>query len=208
MQGSLWRQRVGQRQARAAHRRPGLRLPARLVARWPPGRLRLLPGRRGRAPPARSRHRRVAAARRERRGEPRAPRWSPDGRRIAFISSAYEGRWHVFIADVTADGRAERIARITEDRDSGLPRYYYSTLDQYLSPTWSPDGARAAARSPTAATSGARAASGGCRRASRRRRRARSATRRRPGRRGPTGAATGGGWSTPRTSGGSGTSSG
>ena len=30
--------------------------------------------------------------------------------------------------------------RITEDRDSGLPRYYYGAYDQYLSPTWSPDG--------------------------------------------------------------------
>ncbi len=29
---------------------------------------------------------------------------------------------------------------MTEDRDSGLPRYYYSKFDQYLSPTWSPDG--------------------------------------------------------------------
>ncbi len=30
--------------------------------------------------------------------------------------------------------------RITEEHDSGLPRYYYSRFDQYLSPTWSPDG--------------------------------------------------------------------
>jgi dipeptidyl aminopeptidase/acylaminoacyl peptidase len=68
------------------------------------------------------------------------PRWSPDGRRIAFTSTAYQGRWHVFTADVTPDGRAERVERITEDRESGLPRYYYNTEDQYLSPTWSPDG--------------------------------------------------------------------
>ncbi len=68
------------------------------------------------------------------------PRWSPDGRRIAFTSSAYEGRWHVFTADVGADGRASRVQRVTEDRESGLPRYYYGTVDQYLSPTWSPDG--------------------------------------------------------------------
>ena len=30
-------------------------------------------------------------------------------------------------------------ARVTEDKNSGLPRYYYSTWDHYLSPTWSPD---------------------------------------------------------------------
>ena len=30
--------------------------------------------------------------------------------------------------------------RLTEDKDSGLPRYYYSRFDHYLSPAWSPDG--------------------------------------------------------------------
>ncbi|HTK41834.1 MAG TPA: CehA/McbA family metallohydrolase [Gemmatimonadales bacterium] len=64
------------------------------------------------------------------------PRWSPDGKRLAFVSTGYQGRFHVFVIDV-AGGRP---VRITEDRDSKLPRYYYSVFDQYLSPTWSPDG--------------------------------------------------------------------
>jgi Tol biopolymer transport system component len=64
------------------------------------------------------------------------PRWSPDGTRIAFVSTAHEGRWHVFL--VVPDGGAP--LRITEDHASGLPRYYYSGWDHYLSPTWSPDG--------------------------------------------------------------------
>ena len=68
------------------------------------------------------------------------PRWSPDGRRIAFTSTLHEGRWHVFTADVTPEGKAERVTRVSEDRESGLPRYYYNTVDQYLSPVWSPDG--------------------------------------------------------------------
>lgn len=66
-------------------------------------------------------------------------RWSPDGRRIAFVSSAYNGRWHVYVGRF-ANIRLDSIVRITEDRDSGLPRYYYSRFDHYLSPTWSPDG--------------------------------------------------------------------
>jgi len=68
------------------------------------------------------------------------PRWSPDGHRIAFTSTLFEGRWHVFTAEVAPDGRAEQVTRITEDRQSGLPRYYYNSEDHYLSPTWSPDG--------------------------------------------------------------------
>jgi TolB protein len=68
------------------------------------------------------------------------PRWSPDGSRIAFVSTAYEGRWHLFIAPLSSDGSLGPAQRITEDRESGLPRYYYGAHDQYLSPTWSPDG--------------------------------------------------------------------
>jgi TolB protein len=68
------------------------------------------------------------------------PRWAPDGRRIAFTSTAYQGRWHVFVVGIQADGRAGPSERVTEDRDSKLPRYYYHRFDQYLSPAWSPDG--------------------------------------------------------------------
>jgi len=67
------------------------------------------------------------------------PRWSPDGSRLAFVSTAYEGRWHVYTMSVR-DGRGTEPVRITTDRDSKLPRYYYSVYDHYLSPTWSPDG--------------------------------------------------------------------
>ncbi len=67
------------------------------------------------------------------------PRFSPDGRRMAFVSTAYQGRWHIFTADFN-DGELRNVTRLTEDVDSRLPRYYYSVWDHYLSPTWSPDG--------------------------------------------------------------------
>lgn len=65
------------------------------------------------------------------------PRWSPDGSRIVFVSSVYHGRWHVFV--LSPAGTTDPV-RLTEDNDSKLPRYYYSTWDHYISPTWSPDG--------------------------------------------------------------------
>jgi TolB protein len=67
------------------------------------------------------------------------PRWSPDGSRIAFVSTTYNGRWHIFTLAVE-NGAPGAVTRLTEDNDSNLPRYYYSTWDHYLSPTWSPDG--------------------------------------------------------------------
>ncbi|HVH11190.1 MAG TPA: CehA/McbA family metallohydrolase [Gemmatimonadales bacterium] len=67
------------------------------------------------------------------------PRWSPDGRRVAFVSTAYNARWHVFVVALE-DGVPGAVTRLTEDNNSGLPRYYYSPWDHYLSPTWSPDG--------------------------------------------------------------------
>jgi TolB protein len=69
------------------------------------------------------------------------PRWSPDGSRIAFVSTAFQGRFHIFTVPARAEGGTRPApTRVTEDVDSGLPRYYYSRYDHYLSPTWSPDG--------------------------------------------------------------------
>ena len=68
------------------------------------------------------------------------PRWSPDGKTIAFVSTAYQGRWHVYLVGMDGAVATGQPTRITDDHDSGLPRYYYSRFDHYLSPTWSPDG--------------------------------------------------------------------
>jgi Tol biopolymer transport system component len=68
------------------------------------------------------------------------PRFSPDGARLVFVSTSYEGRFHLFVLPLR-DGRpAGPAQRISKDVDSGLPRYYYSRFDHYLSPSWSPDG--------------------------------------------------------------------
>ena len=139
MQGSLWRQPVGSREARQLTSGPGYdyqpdwspdgRSVAYASYRGDAVELRLLDLASGESRPL------VADG-----AVNVEPRWSPDGRRLAFVSSAHQGRWHIFIAPLSAAGEIGAIERITEDRSSNLPRYYYGPYDQYISPAWSPDG--------------------------------------------------------------------
>jgi len=67
------------------------------------------------------------------------PRFSPDGKRIAFVSTSFNGRFHIFVGQF-ANGDLTNIQRLTGENKSTLPRYYYSAFDHEISPTWSPDG--------------------------------------------------------------------
>ncbi len=67
------------------------------------------------------------------------PRFSPDGRRIAFTSTQYNKRFHIFTGDF-AEGALSNVQRLTAETVSTLPRYYYSKVDHEISPSWSPDG--------------------------------------------------------------------
>jgi dipeptidyl aminopeptidase/acylaminoacyl peptidase len=66
------------------------------------------------------------------------PRWSPDGSRIAFVSTSGTGRFHVFIGAL--DNVSLSASPLVEERESAVERYYYSSFDHELSPSWSPDG--------------------------------------------------------------------
>jgi Tol biopolymer transport system component len=68
------------------------------------------------------------------------PRFSPDGRRIAFVSTVFNKRFHIHTLTVGEDGEPGASVRLTEDHESGLPRYYYHPFDHFISPSWSPDG--------------------------------------------------------------------
>jgi Tol biopolymer transport system component len=69
------------------------------------------------------------------------PRISPDGRQIVFVSTGDTGHFNLKIADLTAAGLAnERF--LVQPRESRIDRYYYSTHDHMINPSWSPDGKR------------------------------------------------------------------
>jgi TolB protein len=67
------------------------------------------------------------------------PRFSPDGKRLAFVSTSYNGHFHIFVGDFSG-GELTSVRRLTGESRSNLPRFYYSEFDHEISPTWSPDG--------------------------------------------------------------------
>jgi dipeptidyl aminopeptidase/acylaminoacyl peptidase len=67
------------------------------------------------------------------------PRYAPDGARIAFVSTAYQKHFHIFVAPLDARGLGTPV-RLTGETRSPLKRYYYSAFDHEISPTWTPDG--------------------------------------------------------------------
>jgi len=67
------------------------------------------------------------------------PRFSPDGKRLAFVSSSFKGHFHVFAGDFS-DGKLVNVERLTDEHTTELPRYYYSPVDHEISPLWARDG--------------------------------------------------------------------
>src|SRR6202140_4809381 len=67
------------------------------------------------------------------------PRFSPDGRRIAFVSTLFNKRFHIFTADIDG-GKLTNVERLTGEHKSELPRYYYSPYDHEINPVWTRDG--------------------------------------------------------------------
>jgi Tol biopolymer transport system component len=69
------------------------------------------------------------------------PRLSPDGKRLAWVSTEGTGHFNLFIADVAADG-LHNAHPLLGERQSKISRYYYSPFDHAINPSWSPDGKR------------------------------------------------------------------
>jgi dipeptidyl aminopeptidase/acylaminoacyl peptidase len=69
------------------------------------------------------------------------PRISPDGRQIVFVSTAGTGHFNLKIADLAPAGLSNE-RYLVAPRESRIDRYYYSTHDHTINPSWSPDGQR------------------------------------------------------------------
>ncbi len=69
------------------------------------------------------------------------PRLSPDSKRIVWVSTAGTGHFNLFIADVRPDG-LHNAHPLLGERQSKISRYYYSSYDHSLNPSWTPDGKR------------------------------------------------------------------
>lgn len=67
------------------------------------------------------------------------PRFSPDGKRLAFVSTSYKGHFHIFIGQFEG-GLLSDVRQLTSENVSTLPRYYYSEVDHEISPAWTRDG--------------------------------------------------------------------
>lgn len=67
------------------------------------------------------------------------PRYSPDGKMLAYVSTASSGHFNLWVADI--DARQLHAAKpAVTPRQSTISRYYYSTHDHTINPSWTPDG--------------------------------------------------------------------
>ena len=67
------------------------------------------------------------------------PRFSADGKRLAFVSTSYEGHFHIFLGEFH-DGELKNVQRLTGETRTSQSRFYYSPIDHEINPAWSPDG--------------------------------------------------------------------
>lgn len=67
------------------------------------------------------------------------PRYSPDGSLLAYVSTAGSGHFNLFVAEVSA-AKLGTARPVVAARQSKIDRYYYSTHDHAINPSWQPDG--------------------------------------------------------------------
>ena len=67
------------------------------------------------------------------------PAWSPDGSRLAYVSTEPNGYYNLFVMKIE-DGQPGAARQLTEDHRFGKSRLYFGDYDLHIQPTWTPDG--------------------------------------------------------------------
>jgi Tol biopolymer transport system component len=67
------------------------------------------------------------------------PRYSPDDRQVAFVSTADSGHFNLYVAEIAGD-RLTGSRRLVPEHTSSIYRYYYAPTDHAINPSWTPDG--------------------------------------------------------------------
>ncbi|PYV11450.1 MAG: hypothetical protein DMG07_19210, partial [Acidobacteria bacterium] len=67
------------------------------------------------------------------------PAWSPDSKRLAYVSTAPNGYFNIYVMSLESGRRGPTLA-VTSDHRFGRDRLYVGDYDLHISPTWSPDG--------------------------------------------------------------------
>jgi TolB protein len=67
------------------------------------------------------------------------PRYSPDGKRLVYVSTRAAGRFALWLAERGEHGLLQP-ERVFEEHSSPVTRYYYAAQDHEINPSWSPDG--------------------------------------------------------------------
>ncbi|HEY7820074.1 MAG TPA: CehA/McbA family metallohydrolase, partial [Vicinamibacteria bacterium] len=68
------------------------------------------------------------------------PVFSPDGTRIAYVSTKPSGNFNVYIRPVSNGAWAGDEVAVSRDNDFGRDRLYFGNWDMHITPAWLPDG--------------------------------------------------------------------
>ena len=66
------------------------------------------------------------------------PAWSPDGGRIAYVSTRPNGYYNIFVTEI-AEAKPGRTIQLTRDNSFGRARLYFGEYDLHIQPAWMPD---------------------------------------------------------------------
>ena len=68
------------------------------------------------------------------------PTFSPDGTRLAYVSTEPSGYFNVYVRPVAAGAWSGEAVAVTSDNDFGRSRLYFGPQDMHITPAWLPNG--------------------------------------------------------------------